>query len=75
MALRQDIWYAARGFRRAPMFTSVAALAIALGVGASAAVFSVVDRVLFRSLPYRDAERLVSFGMAAPIVRQGLRWR
>jgi putative ABC transport system permease protein len=70
MTLRQDIVYAVRWFRRAPMFTSAAILAVALGVGASAAVFSVVDRILFRSLPYRDADRLVSFGMVAPIVPQ-----
>ncbi len=62
----QDIRYALRGFRRAPVFTITAAAAIALGIGASTAVFSVVDRILFRPLPYPDSSRLVSFGMLAP---------
>jgi len=65
--LWQDLRYAARGFRRNPTFTLTAVLAIALGVGATTAVFSVVDRVLFRSLPYADAGRIVSVGMVAPI--------
>lgn len=58
---------ALRGFVRNPAFTITAVLTIALGIGASAAVFSVVDRVLFRSLPYPEGERLVSLGLAAPI--------
>ncbi|HUI55804.1 MAG TPA: ABC transporter permease, partial [Bryobacteraceae bacterium] len=62
----QDLRYALRGFRRSPVFTVTAALTIALGIGASSAVFSVVDRILFRPLPYLDAGRLVSFGMVAP---------
>ncbi|HSB13758.1 MAG TPA: ABC transporter permease [Bryobacteraceae bacterium] len=68
--LAQDVCYALRGFFRAPMFTLAAVFAVAVGVGAGTAVFSVVDRVLFRSLPYPAAERLVSFGMVAPIVPQ-----
>jgi len=68
--LGQDLRYAARGLRRTPMFTLTAIVAVALGIGPSAAVFSVVDRTLFRSLPYPEAERLVSFGMVAPIAPQ-----
>ncbi|MDQ2844728.1 MAG: ABC transporter permease [Acidobacteriota bacterium] len=45
-----------------------ALIAIALGLGATTAVFSVVDPVLFRSLPYHDADRLVSLGMVAKVV-------
>jgi predicted permease len=56
-----------RGFRRSPAFTLAAVVAIALGIGPSTAVFSVVDRILFRSLPYPEAGRLVSFGMEAPL--------
>jgi len=65
--LRQDVRHALRGFLRAPGFTLTAALALALGVGATTSVFSVVDRILFRALPYAQADRLVSWGMTAPI--------
>src|ERR1700687_1929254 len=53
-SLGQDLRYALRGFLRNPIFTLTAVLAAALGIGSSAAVFSVVDRILFRSLPYPD---------------------
>jgi putative ABC transport system permease protein len=68
--LVQDLHYALHGFRRAPLFTFTAVFAIALGIGAGTAVFSVVDRILFRSLPYQESDRLVSFGMVAPIAPQ-----
>jgi predicted permease len=68
--LAQDLRYAARGFVRSPTFTLAAVLAIALGTGAGTAVFSVVDRILFRSLPYARSERLVSVGFVAPIIPQ-----
>ena len=45
-------------------------LALALGIGATTAVFSVVDRILFRSLPYPQEDRLVSLGLVAPIEPQ-----
>jgi putative ABC transport system permease protein len=62
-----DLRYAWRGLRRNPAFAIAAILAAALGIGAATAVFSVVDRILFRSLPYRHAERMVSVGMMAPL--------
>ena len=68
--LAQDLRYSARGFVRTPTFTVAALFAIALGIGAGTAVFSVVDRVLFRSLPYPQADRLVSLGFVAPIIPQ-----
>jgi predicted permease len=68
--LAQDLRYAARGFVRSPTFTVAAVFAIALGTGAGTAVFSVVDRILFRSLPYQKADRLVSVGFVAPIIPQ-----
>ena len=63
----QDIRYALRGFRRNPVFTVTVVLTLALGIGATTAVFSVVDRILFRSLPYADADHLVSVGLMAPL--------
>jgi len=68
--LAQEVRYAVRGFRRAPLFTLAAVVAVALGVGPNTAVFSMVDRILFRSLPYPQDDRLVSFGMVAPIAPQ-----
>src|SRR5437762_3176357 len=66
-ALSQDTRYALRSFVRTPAFTLAALFALALGIGATTAVFSVVDRILFRGLPYAQEEQLVSFGFSAPI--------
>ena len=56
--LVQDARYAFRGLRRNPAYAITAILTLALGIGITTAVFSVVDRILFRSLPYADAGRL-----------------
>ena len=66
-SLLQDLRYAARGFARQPLFTLTAVFAAALGIGSTTAVFSVVDRILFRGLPYAHDDRLVSLGMMAPL--------
>jgi putative ABC transport system permease protein len=68
--LAQDVRYALRGFRRSPLFSLTALLTLALAIGATAAVFSVVDRILFRPLPYAHDEQLVSVGLSQPLEKQ-----
>ncbi len=69
-ALFQDVRYAIRGFRRNPVFTMTIVVTLMLGIGATTAVFSVVDRILFRSLPYAHADRLVSLGLVQSLETQ-----
>ena len=61
-----DVRYAARTLRRAPLFTAVAIVTIALGIGATSAVFSLVDGILLRPLPYPQPDRLVQFMQSYP---------
>ena len=58
-SILQDLRYTFRTLRRDPGFTTFAILIVGLGIGASATVFSVVDALLLRPLPFREPERLV----------------
>jgi len=69
--LLQDVRYAFRGFRRNPLFTLTILATLAIGIGTTTADFSVVDRVLFRGLPYAHADRIVSVGMVHSLETQG----
>ncbi len=73
-SLWQDVRYAVRSFRRAPGVVALAVITLALGVGANTAVFSVIDGVVLRPLPYPEPERLGQVWLDNPKkgVEQGL---
>ncbi|HEV8409890.1 MAG TPA: ABC transporter permease, partial [Gemmatimonadaceae bacterium] len=64
--LMQDVRYAARGLVRRPGFTIVAILTLAVGIGANTAIFSAVDALMFRPLPFRNPGELVKVSLTTP---------
>jgi predicted permease len=68
----RDIGYALRVFRQAPGFSSVTVLTLALGIAVNVAIFSIVDGVVLRSLPYPDSDRLVSIWESGGLARMSV---
>jgi len=66
-SLFQDVRYAMRGLHKAPGFTVVAILTLALGIGATTAIFSIVNTILLRPLPFKDSERIVHVWTKTPM--------
>ena len=67
----QDVRYAVRTLRRSPGFTLVATLTLALGIGATTAIYGVVDTILLQPLPFTDADRLVQLAENVPATVAG----
>ncbi len=65
--LGRDLGYAVRTLRRNPASAAIAALVLAIGIGPTTAMFSVVDKVLLQPLPYPESDRLVQFIVASPM--------
>ncbi len=57
--MERDLRFAFRGLLKRPVFTAIAVVTLGLGIGASTAIFSVVNSVVLRRLPYRTADRIV----------------
>ena len=67
--LRQDVLYALRQMRLSPVFTLTAMLTLALGIGATTAIFSLIDSVMMKSLPGRRSIAALSSGFGDELLR------
>jgi hypothetical protein len=73
-ALGQDLRYAARGLCKSPVFTLVAVLTLAIGIGGTTTIFSAIDVLLLRPLPYPEQDRLVALSFAGLAHGCARRW-
>jgi predicted permease len=72
--LRQDLSYGFRTLCKSPGFTAVAVLSLAIGIGANSAIFSVINALLLRPLPYQDADRLAILWQRSPGLNVAQDW-
>src|SRR5580693_4680548 len=66
-SIGKDIQYALRAFRKSPVFTVVALLSLALGIGANTAIFTLLDQVLLRLMPVKNPQELVLLSTRASV--------
>ena len=70
-AIRRETRHAARTLLRSPSFSFIAALTLALGLGAATTIFTLLDRVVLRPLPYPNADRMIHLGTLWPKIKAG----
>jgi putative ABC transport system permease protein len=73
-AVRRETQQSLRALLRTPVFTTVAVLTLGLGIGATTAIFSLLDSIVLRPLPYPEPDRLVQISHAVPGIQEGQEW-
>lgn len=73
-AVRRETRHSMRSLLRAPVFTVVAVITLGLGIGTTTAIYTLLDAVVLRPLPYPEPDRLVQINHAVPLVQEGQEW-